>query len=672
MRQSSPQPESPQNAAELPLRTNAARLSLLAGVFLCGFLACRISFAPITAHAQSVSTPSIGDFRSALGEGDEASVRAAMKILLQLEKQSETDFSLEFLRLARAPGGHLSSDEVNQLYFHAIGSLDHVELSAENVPQRLLIRATVAVHFSSVGDHEQAAKVLVDALDELGSADPQVSATRARQLLKLAMQNAWAELNSSRPGNAEDLYRKIVDLSRRDGWGKMVSSHGPIAMLGLGWATAMQPDRGVEAAERLLQFIDTYPSHDDAPRAAALRIRCLQKTDQAGESVAAVSDFVSRWPSSPFAQQVVSDALLADLAAEDASLRDGILDWIIHRGTPENWPAPLVAQALAMAGSKLPPPRFDALMERLAAADQTGHQTAVLLSDSKISEDRAVAEQIAATLISGDLKNSSPMARESACRWAGRSGRWSLLALAADSESIVESDDRRTAHTERLFAEALMQTGRTGKAAIWWAHVVDQRDATDFATLLRCAECAAAHSEIPEAKRRLDRVRRALVNADEQPDVVAVALVDLLEGDLAVRELDFSRARSLFEQVVRSPRVSPTLRGRAQWMIGETHFMQRQFTQAIDAYRQVEGLDPSGSFVAAAMVQAGKSFEQLGRTREAGVCYGTLLGRFTDSGYAVEARRRMAALPNGSGNNSIHGGAPAQNKTSPGSSRLRR
>ncbi len=83
---------------------------------------------------------------------------------------------------------------------------------------------------------------------------------------------------------------------------------------------------------------------------------------------------------------------------------------------------------------------------------------------------------------------------------------------------------------------------------------------------------------------------------------------------------------------------------RAQWLIGETHYLQQEFADAIEAYRRVEGIDPGGMWVSAALIQAGKSFEQLGRTREAAVCYGNLLSRFADTSHAELARRRLAAI----------------------------
>jgi TolA-binding protein len=55
-------------------------------------------------------------------------------------------------------------------------------------------------------------------------------------------------------------------------------------------------------------------------------------------------------------------------------------------------------------------------------------------------------------------------------------------------------------------------------------------------------------------------------------------------------------------------------------------------------------LDDSGHWTAAALLQAGRGFEQLGRTREATICYTGLMKRFAGTPFAVNASHRLAAL----------------------------
>jgi TolA-binding protein len=79
-------------------------------------------------------------------------------------------------------------------------------------------------------------------------------------------------------------------------------------------------------------------------------------------------------------------------------------------------------------------------------------------------------------------------------------------------------------------------------------------------------------------------------------------------------------------------------------MIGETHLLQHQFKEAIDAYRLVDQIDAAGHWSAASLLQAGRAFEQLGRPRDAVICYTGLLRKFADSPHAQLARDRLALL----------------------------
>ncbi|WP_182870495.1 tetratricopeptide repeat protein [Rhodopirellula sp. JC639] len=552
---------------------------------------------------------------------------------------------MDFVLLARAAQGQLDADRIDELYLKAIQALDDHDPTPESANRRLLVRTSAASHFAGSIQNELVVQALLPAFEEMRLSTPPPPESHRQPLVQLAMRAAWQALTQQHPDDAEALYRELVDNFRQTGGGDKADKDRALAMLGLGWATAMQPDRTAEAAKRLQQFIDAYPKHADAPSAAGMRIKCLRRDEDPRPAGLAIADFLQRWPRSQAADALVLETLGSNPPDQTSPLKDPLMHWVVRQGRSEQWSAELLGRALLFAGPTLPPPRFDELLKRLAAADQTGQRVAVLLHDAAENGNSGFAEQIAATLISGDLTEATKMARESACRWAGRTGRWSMLALAAESTDLAAPDESRTAHVDRLFAEALTQTGRTQTAARWWAHVVDQHAATDFATLLRCAESAVAHADVAEATRRLERARAALDSVDANASGLQTALADLLAADLAVRQVDFAAARSLYENVVRSPDATPALRGRAQWMIGETHLMQRQFSEAIENYRKVEGLDPGGPYVAAALVQAGKSFEQLGLTREAGDCYSALLGRFADSSHATEARRRMAVLP---------------------------
>lgn len=411
--------------------------------------------------------------------------------------------------------------------------------------------------------------------------------------------------------------------------------------LGAAWALALMGDRPEEAARHLARFVQEFPSHADAPRAARACAECLQQAGRKDDASRMRADLLSRWPDSDSAFQMVQnrannhaldqvpEEIEAWLLSEAASARFDLLD------------ARRIQWGVIAAAGADDDDSFDRFTRRLAAMDKSGQFTSDLLQALIASKKQSLAERIAASFIAPTAELAiTKGAREAACRWAGRQQHWAMLALASETESIDNPSPSRTASVERLFAEALMQTGRPADARPWWNHLIQQRNVNDFATLLRCAETETSTGEDAQlAQRRVDAARQA---AGE--DVFHLSLVSLLDAELAIRRIEFDQARGHLERVVRATDTDASLRGRAQWLIGETFYLQQNFPSAIEAYRHVEGIDPGGAFAAVSLVQAGKSFEQLGRTREAAVCYLGLVNRFANSPHAALARRRLAAI----------------------------
>ncbi|WP_161604417.1 tetratricopeptide repeat protein [Roseiconus nitratireducens] len=613
--------------------------------------------------------PASQEIRNDQNSGD---IQSAYESLVRLHETTRQDNSVDFVVLARKAEGQLDAEQVRSLYRMAAQSLTRSEPSADHADRRLLIRMAAATRLEAP---EQVTPILTDALAELSQPGIQASTARETSLVQISLRSAWSHLTRSEPAAAERLYVAILELL-----GRRISAEDPpaatwdsqraLAMLGRGWATAMQADKADQAAQRLQEFIDAYPTHADAARAQAMRIRCLKSAGNEAAWKESIAEFLQRWPNDPTAPEIVAE-LLAESDPERSELQQVVIRWLDRDGDLDRWPLELVGHALILRGDSLPAERYAALQRRAATESSDGRIIAMVLNAFSDSGRDAASERIAAAVIGGSIEQPTPMSMEAACRWAARTQRWTLLALAAETVNLLPGEaDARTIHVDRLLAEALLQTGRGDLACTWWAWVVDVRGATDFASLLRCAETAVADAPIDEATRRLDRVRRCIQDSDGRLQA-KTHLIDLLDADLAIRRLDFDRARTLFDAVVRAPGTTAALRGRAQWMIGETYFLQHRFADAIDAYRRVDGLDPGGEFAPASLVQAGKAFEQLGRTRDAGVCYGTLMERFADSSYATEARHRMAVL-SGRAETAPAGQDSSSRDSQPAGSRLRR
>lgn len=557
----------------------------------------------------------------------------------------------DYVLLARGGQGDLDQQDIDELFAAAYDWLYRDDAPPIELRQRIVLATAIATHDAAGGQIKLAADKLLEICEHFLSAAADSRETITPEILlpaqSLAMRTAWSAMSSGLAEDAERLYQTLLEThadERIDETLKLSPSHLALCRLGLGWSIALQPSRNTDAAEKLTQFLDQHDDHTDAPKASALRVRCLidqTNTEQAVDEQrrSSIEWHFQRYPDSDEAPTLALEILRSSDAIELP-----LKEWLIANIDSTNWPNELRSRVIVSFGNELPPADFDQLVTRLTSLDRGGSWTAQTLEECDRNDQSAISELIAAAVIGGRIDEATERSVEAAARWAGRTERWSMLQLAAEEVDLDTDPEKRTIHVDRLFAEAIFRSGRKEKALQFWNHVVDRRGADDFTTLLRCAECAVQVDEIAKAERRLGRVRE-LIDQDESLSAQQKPLVDLLEADLAIRKLEFDRARTQLESVVRSAESSAMLRARAQWMIGETYLLQENYGDAIDAYRLVENLDPGGPYAAAALVQAGKAFEQLGRTRQASVCYGSLLERFADSSYANEARHRLSALP---------------------------
>ena len=412
------------------------------------------------------------------------------------------------------------------------------------------------------------------------------------------------------------------------------------AKLGHAWSLAMIGEDPELAASELEQFIMDNPTHQDSLQAASLCIHCLEKAGDIDGTNRITALLLSSWPESEAAWKRVED--FANTATPQVPLP--VKNWILAHTSPDTigqLNLDLLSIGLICASQQQTHPNWRLIAKQIAKDDVDGVASAKVLAEYTSLGQRAEAERFATILIAPTKEDTiTAKAREAGCRWAGREQNWSMLALASDSENIESPSRSRTGNVERLLAEALVQLGRIRDAAPWWNYLVDVRGESDFSTLLRCAEAeTSVGSNSRKAQRRIEDARKSAGQDDFR-----LALVSLLEAELAIRRTNFDEARNLLEQIVRNQTIDAELRGRAQWLIGETSYLQRQFPSAIEAYRKVEIIDPTGPWVAASLVQAGKSFEQLGHQREASICYGNLLTRFHDTAFAETAQKRLAAI----------------------------
>ncbi|MFG0254591.1 MAG: tetratricopeptide repeat protein, partial [Rhodopirellula sp. JB053] len=645
-------------------------------------------WAPSVVHAEE-TTDSPKDAAEIIERIDQGDLAAAIAAVTELDVASTTSPKTlaAVIQVARACEKDQRSEEAAEVY-HTAAALAK-ELTSEDsskIPsaKRAAIWLTAANSLTVVGRD-------ADAFGWLRLAAESTSDTVLTQRVgKSLLSVASGALNANDKLTAGHAYQLAVQqfLSANPGQPNPAIA---TARLGYAWTLVMaanesgNADHVAQALAAVDEFIEHHPGHADTSSALLLKMSCESSLGRNDAAESTREQLIQNHPRSDAMCQIVSQALGDAASGEKLSgLSESLRQYLVAE-----YEFVLTAQSLrtnvsvvetallasAIAGE---PNAEAAYAVALSLCDEVGDAATRVLEGLQTHGQEAAAERVAMRWLSardlniekprsllGKMQNQSGMlitgaVREAACRWAGRTGQWSMLAMAAAeepglydtlSEPSIEDARRRgrSLHVERLFAEAMLQTGKTKQSLKLWERIVDDHGADDFPTLLRLAETAVSVGSVAQASTRIAAARAAALQTVENggghvPSSPEVALTNLLAANLEVRQLNFDRGRALLEQVVRSSRAGSDLRGRAQWMIGETFFMQEKFTEAIAAYRQVEAIGSSDQWTAAALVQAGKSFEQLGRTREATVCYSTLVSRFGDSPHAGGARRRLAAM----------------------------
>jgi TolA-binding protein len=148
-----------------------------------------------------------------------------------------------------------------------------------------------------------------------------------------------------------------------------------------------------------------------------------------------------------------------------------------------------------------------------------------------------------------------------------------------------------------------------------------------------------------QQKRWSDARAVATAIAKDFPNFDQLYEADYLIGRAHAAEANLDAARESYKKVLRSPQASKTeTAAMAQWMIGETYFLQEQYATAIREYLRVEVLYAYPRWQAAALLQAGKCHEQMGQWKDAAEAYDRLLSHYAQTDVAAEARERLTAV----------------------------
>jgi cellulose synthase operon protein C len=223
---------------------------------------------------------------------------------------------------------------------------------------------------------------------------------------------------------------------------------------------------------------------------------------------------------------------------------------------------------------------------------------------------------------------------------AAAAEKWDRVATVMAQLAHDHPDSPLRLPAEYWVAEAAYRQNRFDEAGKRFAALGDQiggRKEKWLAMIpLRQAQVLAQQKRWADALAIAERIEA------EWPDFSEQYEVDYLLGRAAAAQADFEAARKRYLKVVRSAVGGKTeTAAMAQWMIGESYFHQENYEAAVREYLRVEILYPYPRWQAAALLQAGKCQETLGRWKDAAELYARLIKVYSNTEFTEEATRRL-------------------------------
>ncbi|MHB0959610.1 MAG: tetratricopeptide repeat protein [Pirellulaceae bacterium] len=494
-----------------------------------------------------------------------------------------------------------------------------------------------------------------------------VDRCRAQLAVALAHQDRWnevesvvAELRASHTDN--DLYLSTIEYlaergSRQNQMALAETLFGFLAqedsapqyaargLAGLAWLQGQRRDGVEAAAATFARLLQQFP---ESPLVAEAAIVCGQSLEQAGHSTQALEMYrvvVDRYKSSPEASAaMLSAARICDRLQQDSEAELLLRNWLEMFPAADQRDAALYQLAWVLVDLERDDDA-DLVFEQLYREHRTGaywaDATYRLAERAVGAKDFARAEGLAAEIVDaqtpGRMTSYALFLRgqlaataqrwQDVLQWMGR-----LLAEYPDTELklpaeywLAESHYRLRHYAQAGVLFDQLQRATAGRDDTWLAMIP-----------LRRAQVRAHAGAWDEAY----AIARPI--AKQFPHGAQLHEVDYLLGRYYMNRGEFDEAREAYQSAAVSTTGANTeTAAMAQWMIGETYFMQREYNQAIKAYHRVEVLHSFPQWQAVALLQAGKCHEMLSQWDQATKLYTQILRVYPSTRVAEKATLRL-------------------------------
>jgi len=436
---------------------------------------------------------------------------------------------------------------------------------------------------------------------------------------------------------SSSLYRSLAEESRH----KSLAAEG---WSGLGWSQ-YQSGQLTEACESFAKLLAEYPKHALAGEAALARAQVLEQAQKKKEAVAAYELVIEKYGSGErLATALLGAGQLHSQLGRPAKAAE-LYRRLLHEAPEfEHRDAAVYQLAWALHDSQQPA-AAEQMFARLHREhrgsrfwpDATFRVASAALVAGRTAEAHRLANELLAAKPVGDVLAHALLLQG---RIAASQEKWADVH--APLERLVREfpDHALRTAAEYYLAEATYQQGKYAEAARRFAdltpRVAGQAEKWAPMVPLRHAQSLVQQQQWAEAQRIAEGIAAAHPNFEAQYEV------DYVLGRCLASQAKFREAREAYQRVVRSNHGGKTeTAAMAQWMIGETHFHQKDYRTALKEYLRVEILYAYPKWQAAALLQAGKCCEKLGHWSLAAGYYERVVKELPETEFKAEAEQRL-------------------------------
>jgi cellulose synthase operon protein C len=549
---------------------------------------------------------------------------AALQALTRIDPQSAKPETLRGVRVTRATA-LIGTGQFTE----AIPLLEQTLADRENPADAAASRFQLAIARARTGQLDSAVAVS----ESLSDDDQQ------HPLVWQAMHEvAEAAYTARRFEIAEAFFRRLTSSDAPP-------DHVAKGWSGLGWVHYQTAKYDASAAA-FGQVCDGHPDSGPAAEAQLMRAKSLERLGRRDEALEGFLALIAARNEAPQLPTALFEAAgLLEAKDEPAAALDLLVRLISQHPAFEQMDAALYRQAWLLVDLQRPAEAaevFQTISDR--------HRTSRYWADAtyRLAERAARAERYADATrllnVVADAPGSSPEILGHALYLQGQvaasSGQWDRVAPPLERLLAELPDSPLRLPAEYWLAESYFQQQQFDRAAEAFSRLepaVDQRRDPWLAMIpLRRAQILVEQQRWDEAHAAAESVAQRFPGFRQQYEA------DYILGRCLAMKAQFQEARQWYERVIRSPEGGKTeTAAKAQWMIGESYLHQKNYAEAIRAYHRVESLFAYPRWQAAALLQAGKCYEQQGERDEASLVFTRLVEQYPETAFAREASQRL-------------------------------